>query len=56
MPDAGQMFSSTLDDLVSDGTITSAQETAISEALSSAMQNAGPGGQQQTSTGSTQSS
>ena len=56
MPDAGQMFSSTLDDLVSDGTITSAQETAISEALSSAMQNAGPGSQQQTSTGSTQSS
>ena len=47
-PDAGQMFSSTLDGLVSDGTITSAQETAISKALSSAMQNAGPGAQQQT--------
>jgi hypothetical protein len=55
-PDASQMFSSTLDGLVSDGTITSAQETAVSEALSSAMQNAGPGGQQQTSASSTQSS
>ena len=56
-PDAGQMFSSTLDGLVTDGTITSAQETAISEALSSAMRNAGPGGQQpDTSATSTQSS
>jgi hypothetical protein len=55
-PDASQMFSSTLDGLVSDGTITSAQETAISKALSSAMQQAGPSGQQQTSTGSTQGS
>jgi hypothetical protein len=36
-PDPGRMFSSVLDALVSDGTITSAQETAISEALSSAM-------------------
>jgi hypothetical protein len=54
-PDASQMFGSTLDGLVSDGTITSAQETAISKALSSAMQNAGPGGQQ-TSASSTQSS
>jgi hypothetical protein len=54
-PDASQMFSSTLDGLVSDGTITSAQETAISKALSSAMQQAGPPGQQQTS-GSAQSS
>ena len=41
MPDPSQMFGSTLDDLVSDGTITSAQETAISEALSSAMQQGG---------------
>jgi hypothetical protein len=56
MPDASQMFSSPLDSLVSDGTITSAQETAISEALSSAMQKAGPGGQQQTSASSMQSS
>jgi hypothetical protein len=54
-PDASQMFGSTLDGLVSDGTITSAQETAISKALSSAMQNAGPGGQQ-TSASSAQSS
>ena len=61
MPDPSQMFSSALDSLVSDGTITSAQETAITEALSSAMQQGGPGGQQGTtqtgttsSTGSTQ--
>ena len=56
MPDASQMFGSALDGLVSDGTITSAQETAISKALSSAMQQSAPGGQQQASTGSTQSS
>jgi hypothetical protein len=55
-PDAGQMFSSTLDGLASDGTITSAQETAILKALSSAMQNAGPGGAQQAPTSATQSS
>ena len=54
MPDPSQMFGSALDGLVSDGTITSSQETAISEALSSAMQQAGPG-RQQTSTSSTQS-
>jgi hypothetical protein len=53
-PDASQMFGSTLDGLVSDGTITASQQTAISEALSSAMQQAGPG-QQQSSTSSTQS-
>ena len=52
MPDPSQMFGTALDDLVSDGTITSAQETAISEALSSAMQQGGPG-RQQTSTSST---
>ena len=57
MPDPSQMFSSTLDALVSDGTITSAQETAITKALSSAMQNGGPGGQQSTTqTGTTSSS
>ena len=55
-PDASQMFSSTLDGLVTDGIVTSAQETAISKALSSAMQNAGPSGQQRTSASSTQSS
>ena len=55
-PGGGQMFSSTLNSLVSDGTITSAQKTAIAKALSSAMQNAGPGSQQQTSASSTQSS
>ena len=33
MPDPSQMFWPALDDLVSDGTITSAQETAIAEAL-----------------------
>ncbi len=37
MPDAGQLFSSTLDGLLSDGTITAAQETAISKALSAVM-------------------
>jgi hypothetical protein len=46
MPDPSEMFSSALDDLVSDGTITSSQETAISEALSSVMQPGGPGRQQ----------
>jgi hypothetical protein len=55
-PDAGQMFSATLDGLVTDGTITSAQETAISKALSSAMRNAAPGGGQQTPASSMQSS
>jgi hypothetical protein len=54
MPDAGQMFGSALDGLVSDGTITSSQQTAIGEALSSAMQQAGPG-QQQASASSSQS-
>lgn len=34
----GDMFSSALDSLVSDGTITSAQEEAISDALGSVMQ------------------
>ena len=43
------MFSSTLAKLVSDGTITSAQKTAISSALSSAMQG-GPGQQGGTTT------
>jgi hypothetical protein len=46
MPDPSQMFGTALDALVSDGTITSSQETAISEALSSAMQQGGPGRQQ----------
>jgi hypothetical protein len=46
LPDPSQMFSAALDDLVADGTITSSQETAIGEALSSAMQQ-GPPGQQQ---------
>jgi hypothetical protein len=55
-PDPSQLFSSALDKLVSNGTITSAQETAISKALSSAMPNAGPGGQQQASASSTLSS
>ena len=49
MPDPSQMFSSALDKLVSGGTITSAQETAISKALSSAMQG-GPGQQGGTKT------
>lgn len=53
-PDPSRMFGSTLKNLVSDGTITSAQKTAIGETLSSAMQQSGPG--QQASTGSTQSS
>jgi hypothetical protein len=44
MQGPGKMFSSTLAKLVSDGTITSAQKTAISTALSSAMQG-GPGRQ-----------
>jgi hypothetical protein len=48
MPDPSEMFGAALDTLVSDGTITSAQETAIAEALSSAMQQGGPGGQQST--------
>ena len=56
MPDPSQMFGAALDSLVSDGTITSAQETAITEALSSAMQQGGPGGQQSTTqTGTTSS-
>jgi hypothetical protein len=46
MPDASQMFDSTLDGLVSDGTITASQQTAISEALSSAMQQGGSTQQQ----------
>ena len=50
MPDPSQMFSSALDALVDDGTITSAQETAIAEALSSAMQQGGPGQQGGTQT------
>jgi hypothetical protein len=53
MPDPSQMFSSQLKSLVSDGTITASQQTTISEALSSAMQQAGPG-RQQSSTSSTQ--
>ncbi len=44
MPDPSRLFSSALDKLVSDGTITSAQRTAIGKALSSAMQG-GPGQQ-----------
>jgi len=55
MPDPSQLFGTALDDLVSAGTITSSQETAISEALSSAMQQGGPG-RQQTSTSSTSAS
>ncbi len=56
MPDPSQMFGAALDSLVSDGTITSAQETAITEALGSAMQQGGPGGQQSTTqTGTTSS-
>jgi hypothetical protein len=56
MPDPSRMFSTALDSLVSDGTITSAQETAIAEALGSAMQQGGPGGQQSTTqTGTTSS-
>jgi len=37
MPDPTEMFSSTLDPLVTDGTISSAQETAIIEALGAAL-------------------
>jgi len=48
VPDPSRMFGSTLDSLVGDGTITSSQKAAISEALSSAMQQARPG-QQETS-------
>jgi hypothetical protein len=44
-PDPSRMFSSALDALVSDGTITRAQETAITEALNSAMLQGGPGRQ-----------
>jgi len=57
MPDPSQLFSTALDKLVSKGTITSAQETAISKALSSAMQ-VGPGrqGGTTTQTGSSSSS
>jgi len=55
MPDPSQMFGTALDDLVSAGTITSAQQTAISEALSSVMQQGAPG-QQQSSTSSTPAS
>ena len=57
MPDPSQLFSTALDKLVSKGTITSAQETAISKALSSAMQG-GPGrqGGTTTQTGSSSSS
>lgn len=47
-PDPSQMFSSALDSLVSDGTITAVQETAIAEGLAAAMQQGGPGGQQGT--------
>ena len=54
MPDPSQMFGTALDDLVGDGTITTSQETAISEALSAVMQQGGPG-RQQTSTSSTSS-
>ena len=57
MPDPSQLFSTALDKLVSNGTITSAQGTAISKALSSAMQG-GPGrqGGTTTQTGSSSSS
>jgi hypothetical protein len=54
MRDPSEMFDSALDDLVSDGTITASQQSAISEALSSAMQQASPG--QQGATSSTQQS
>jgi hypothetical protein len=50
MPDPSQMFSSALAALVDDGTITSAQQTAIVEALSAAMQQGGPGQQSGTQT------
>ena len=57
MRDPSQLFSTALDKLVSNGTITSAQGTAISKALSSAMQG-GPGrqGGTTTQTGSSSSS
>ena len=56
IPDPSEMFSSALDSLVSDGTITAAQEAAIAEALGAAMQQGGPGGQQGTTqTGTTSS-
>ncbi len=48
MPEPSQTFSTALDALVSDGTITSAQATAITKALSSAMPQGGLGGQQST--------
>jgi polyhydroxyalkanoate synthesis regulator phasin len=44
-PDPSEMFSSSLDTLVEDGTITAEQETAIARALNSAMQQGGPGAQ-----------
>jgi hypothetical protein len=50
------MFSTALDSLVSDGTITSTQETAITKALSAAMQHGGPGGQQGTTQSGTTTS
>jgi hypothetical protein len=56
MPAPSQMFSSALDSLVSDGTITAAQGTAIAEALGAAMQQGGPGGQQGTTQTGTSSS
>jgi hypothetical protein len=43
-PDMSSMFSSALDDLVSAGTITSAQQTAIVEVLSSAKPQGVPSG------------
>jgi hypothetical protein len=43
MPEPSQMFSPALDSLVSDGTITSAQQTAITEALSAVMRQGSPG-------------
>ena len=56
MPDPSRMFGAALDALVSDGTITSAQETAITKALSSAMQQGGPGGQPSTTQSGTTTS
>ena len=50
MPDPSEMFSSALAALVDDGTITSAQEAAITEALGAAMQQGGPGRQSTTQT------
>lgn len=43
-PDMSSTFSSALDDLVNSGTITSAQQTAIVEALTATMPQGGPGG------------